>query len=124
MQICSRVCFRVRAAVQRVRDYIRFADGKIPTKPIMATTLEDDLEVDRWTAPSIVELFRESQRLSESIHLTEIEVQNFDKLLQLLDECRRDNENYVKQLSVRVIRAAPQRLSLITRALFHDLSKR
>lgn len=70
----------------------------------MATTLDDDFEIERWTiVPSIVELLRESQKLSENIFLAEIEVQDIDRLLKLLNECRRDNENYIKQLSVRFI---------------------
>lgn len=92
-------------AVQRVRDYIRYVDGKIPTKPAMATTLDDDFEILRWTVPSIVEALKESQKLSENIYLAEIEVQNIDKLLELFNQCKRDNENYMKQLSVRIIKA-------------------
>jgi len=69
----------------------------------MATTLDEAFEIERWTVPSIVELLRESQKLSENIYLAEIEVQNIDRLLKLLNECRRDNENYIKQLSVRPI---------------------
>lgn len=67
----------------------------------MATaTLGDDIEIERWTAPSIVDLLRESRKLSENIYLAEIEVQDIDRLLNLLDEYRRANENYIKQLSV------------------------
>lgn len=92
-------------AVQRVRDYIHYIDGKIPTKPVMATTLDDDdIEITRWTVPSIVELLKESQKLSENIYLAEIEVQSIDRLLELLNQCKRDNENYIKQLSVRIIK--------------------
>lgn len=91
-------------AVQRVRDYIHYIDGKIP-KPAMATMLDHDFEITDWTVPSIVELLKESQKLSENIYLTEIEVQNIDKLLELLSQCKRDNENYIKQLSVRIIKA-------------------
>lgn len=90
-------------AVQRVRDYIQFVDGKIPLRPAMATTLKDDFEIERWTVPSIVDLLRESQKLSENIYLAEIEVQNIDRLLKLLNDCRRDNENYIKQLSVSLM---------------------
>ncbi|EGI67148.1 Cytochrome P450 6B3 [Acromyrmex echinatior] len=82
-------------AVQRVRDYIQFMDGKIPVRPEMATTLDDDFEIERWIVPSIVELLKESQKLSENICLAEIEVQNIDKLL---NECKKENENYIKQL--------------------------
>ncbi|KAG5347798.1 FAZ1 protein, partial [Acromyrmex charruanus] len=85
-------------AVQRVRDYIQFVDGKIPVKPEMATTLDDDFEIERWIVPSIVELLRESQKLSENIYLAEIEVQNIDRLLKLLNECKKEKENYIKQL--------------------------
>lgn len=85
----------------------------------MATTLDDDFEIDRWTVPSIVELLKESQKLSESIYLAEIEVQDIDELLRLLNKCRMDNENYIKQLSVRLIIGSA---SLI-RVLFDDLSQ-
>lgn len=91
--------------MQRVRDYIHYIDGKIPTKPVMAATLDDDLEITRWTVPSIIELLKESQKLSENIYLAEIEVQSIDRLLELLNQCKRDNENYIKQLSVRIIKA-------------------
>jgi len=91
-------------AVQRVRDYLFYVDGKIPTKPAMAATFDYDFEIERWTVPSIVELLRESQKLAENIYQTEIEVQNVDKLLRLLAECRRDNANYIKRLSVRITR--------------------
>lgn len=97
------VCSRNTIAVQRVRDYLQFVDGKIPTRPVMATTLDDGFEIERWTVPSIVELLRESQKLSENIYLVEIEVQHIDRLLKLLNKYRRDNENYIKQLSVRLI---------------------
>lgn len=72
----------------------------------MATTLEDDLgDPERWTVPSIVELMRESRRLSENIHSAEMDVQRIDKLAKLLDEYRRrDKEKYTKQLSVSLIR--------------------
>lgn len=91
----------------RVRDYIQYIDDKISTKPVMATmmTLDDDFEITRWTVPSIVELLKESQKLSENIYLAEIEVQSIDKLLEQLNQCKRDNENYIKQLSVRIIKA-------------------
>lgn len=69
----------------------------------MATTLDDDFEIDRWTVQSIVDLLRESQKLSKNIYQMEIEVQHIDRLLKLLNECRRDNENYIKQLSVRLM---------------------
>jgi len=92
-------------AVQRVRDYIHYIDDKIPTKPVMAATLDDDLEITRWMVPSIVELLKESQKLSENIYLAEIEVQSIDRLVELLNQCKRDNENYIKQLSVRIIKA-------------------
>lgn len=68
----------------------------------MATALDDGIEIERWTVPSIVELLRESQKLSENIYLAEIEVQNIDRLLKLLNECRRDNENYINQLLVKL----------------------
>lgn len=88
--------------MQRVRDYVQFVDGKIPAKPLMATTMNgDDLKIDQWTTPSIVELLREWRKLSENIRLMEIEVQSVDKLLELLDRCRKDKENYMRQLSVR-----------------------
>lgn len=112
------ICSRNTTAVRRVRDYIQFVDGKIPSRPAMATTLDDDFEIEPWTIPSIVELLRESQKLSENIYLAEIEVQDIDKLLKLLNECRRDNENYIKQLSVRLIIDS---VSLV-RVLFDDLS--
>lgn len=96
------ICSRNTTAVQRVRDYIQFVDGKIPLRPTMATALDDDIGIERWTVPSIVELLRESQKLSENIYLAEIEVQNIDRLLKLLNECRRDNENYINQLLVKL----------------------
>jgi len=89
--------------VQRVRNYIQFVDGKIPVRPAMATTLDDDFEIERWIVPSIVELLRESQKLSKNIYLAEIEVQDIDRLLKLLNECKKENENYIKQLLVRRI---------------------
>ncbi|KAL0127805.1 hypothetical protein PUN28_003204 [Cardiocondyla obscurior] len=64
----------------------------------MATTWDDDFEIERWTVPSIVELLTESRKLSENIYLTEVEVQNIDKLLKLLNQCRRDNEDNIKKL--------------------------
>lgn len=88
-----------------MRDYIQYVDGKIPTKPVMATTLDDDFKSLHWTVPSIEELLKESQKLSENIYQAEIEVQSIDKLLELLSQCKRDNKNYIKQLSVRIIRA-------------------
>lgn len=88
-----------------MRNYIHYVDGKISTKPAMATTLDDDFEILRWTVPSIVELLKESQKLSENIYQAEIEVQSIDKLLKLLSQCKRDNKNYIKQLSVRIIKA-------------------
>lgn len=88
-----------------MRDYIHYIDGKIPTKPAMAMSLVDDFEIMDWTVPSIVELLKESQKLSENIYLAEIEVQSVDKLLELLNQCKRDNEKYLKQLSVRIIKA-------------------
>lgn len=89
--------------MQRVRDYIHFVDGKTSTKPAMAITLDGDLGIERWTVPAIVELLKESQKLSENIYLTEIEVQSIDKLLELLNKYKRENEIYTKQLSVRII---------------------
>lgn len=87
-------------AIQRMRDYIRFVNGEIPMKPVMATMLDSDLEIDQLIMPSIIELLREVQKLSENIYQTEIEIQSIDKLLKLLDEYKRDNEKYMKQLSV------------------------
>lgn len=86
----------------------------------MATTLDDDFEIERWTVPSIIELLRESQKLSENIYLAEIEIQNIDRLFKLLNECKRENENYIKQLSVRRITDSinPVHISF----LFDDLS--
>lgn len=99
------VVFVRETAVQRVRDYIRFVDGRIATKPAMTITLDDELgEIDRWIAPSIVELLKESRRLSECIYSAAMELRCVDKLLELLDECRTDNENYARQLSVRAQR--------------------
>lgn len=82
----------------------------------MATTWDNDFEIERWTVPSIVELLRESQKLSEAIYRAEIEVQDIDRLL---NEYKRANENYMKQLSVRLIKDSA--FSLI-RVLFDDLS--
>lgn len=92
--------------MQRVRDYIRFVDGKTSTKPAMADALDDELgEIDQWTVPSIVELFKESRKLSECIYATEMELRCVDKLLEQLDKYKTDNENYAKQLSVRAVNA-------------------
>lgn len=111
-------------AVQRVRDYLFYADGKIPTKPTMAATFDYDFEIERWTVPSIVELLRESQRLAENIYQAEIDVQNVDKLLRLLAACRRDNESYVKRLAVRIITIDSVCMCNLMRGpRFHDLSR-
>lgn len=87
--------------MQRIRDYVRFAAGETPTKPATAT-LDDVLgEIDQWTVPSIIDLLKESRRLSECIRSAEEELRYVD---ELLDECRTDKENYARQLSVSASR--------------------
>ncbi|KMQ97413.1 major antigen-like protein [Lasius niger] len=85
----------------------------------MATMLDHDFEITDWTVPSIVELLKESQKLSENIYLTEIEelgvevtkvagADNGDELAAF------DPESWLKSLTLTQLAELHDKICLLT----------
>lgn len=70
-----------KIGVQRLRDYIKYLDGK-GTEPKMADKLEEESEINPNNTKNIEDLLKMSRDLSININKAEQEIQNLAKLLK------------------------------------------
>ena len=68
-------------AIDRVREFIDFLEGKKTKKPKMAENYNNDGNSGDWIVPAINEVMEKSQKLSENIFKAEQEIQHLEVFL-------------------------------------------
>ena len=77
---------RMFLAMDRVRGFISYADGRCTKKPeTQKKSSTTGGSKKTWSQPEINELFERSQKLSEAIHLTEQEAESLGSLTEVID---------------------------------------